>query len=618
MDSDALVLTDVADGGVHSELSSRGRVISFVEPTGENSFSAEYVFDLPYVTEGPLVDDDDFDRMRAWLAELDSYEGIDLGLLLHSDFIQLFGHELFRQFRLVSQILEEEEPHAVTVVTEGRAAYEFLEYGGDRLEPSIVEAVCGAESVPFVVETRSSIPGLKDRLFERVGASGLLSVERLTEIGTRVVDRDGSSGSRILFFLGNVHNSSRVRPVLSKLEEFGHDPLVIVQSHGFLNFDPGGLDEFRDLARVRSFESYQDSDVYGTARDERSRLADSWSAIRRDEAFTSRFTIDDRPAWRALEDRFRLYYDLQFPRMVKYVETCRRILQTERPEIVVLKGDGPPPTRTFTRVAKDYDVPSLLIQHGRTVDSRMFIPITDHVAVWGERSADLFERQGFGETDLTITGAPHLDVLADHRVDRSAFVRSLGIDETDRVVILASQPFREADRVTLVESVVRQIAPMDGVSLILRPHPREDRTLHRRMAEEAGSSVVLPPDTALFDTLAASDLLIGCSSTVLLEASLLDTPVLAITYLENQPDAFYTDHMETVDRESNLPEVVERLLFDEKYRTDRLSEQPRLGREFMHNEDGRANERIVDLIEELMEHGERYPRRISFDGPLGP
>jgi UDP-N-acetylglucosamine 2-epimerase len=605
--TNAVILTDVEDPKNTIAPESTSMIICLqCDSTEDNIQNINTVVDIQASED--IVTDDDFDTMREWLSYLESYDGISLGLLVHSKFIHLYGHQLFWQFRQISRLLDKLEPNELKVVTEGRTVYDFFEKGSNKIETGVVAALCQARGIRLKIKQISQLPPAKDWLFRRFAPTGLLTVEHATESYVRARDRNRPTANRIIFFLANAHNLSRIRPVISKIGDSGYNPLVIIQSPGFFNYDTNKLNKLRDIANVRSFESYQSRDIYKTMREERSRLGNAWSSIDMNRSFQNKFTIDTQPAWEAVKDRFWLYYTVQFPRIIKYIETCRRIFETERPEAIILKGDGPSSTRTFVRVAKDHQVPSLLIQHGRTPSGRRLVSITDHVATWGEYSSEFFKTQGYSDSDITVTGAPHLDELSTHNVDRDAILSSLGLDPDDAIVTLASQPFNNSDRTELVGSVSQSISSFDNVSVILRPHQREERTLHKETAARLGSRAVVAAEEPIFDILASSDLVIGTHSTVLLEASLLETPVLTINYLTEKPDNFYTRHFHTVSNKSDLHEEMRRILFVSE--SPYMGNQPQLGREFAHNEDGKANARIVELIEDLINEYEHYPRGI--------
>jgi len=298
--------------------------------------------------------------------------------------------------------------------------------------------------------------------------------------------------------------------------------------------------------------------------------------------------------------------------MVKYIETCRNIFKTERPDIIILKGDGPPPTRTFTTIAREQGVPTLMIQHGRQDSSRKFISITDHVATWGEYSAEFFRGQGYPEEFITVTGAPHLDHLTSLKGEPSSLRDTLNIPSSDSVITVVSQPVQHADRRDLIEAAINAVSDLVGTTLVLRPHPREDVSLHETMSASTQANIVVADTVEILDLIRMSDLLIGIRSTALFEASLMNVPAFPVEFLTEKPDEFYKANFRTIIDREELKAVVERTLENSDYRNEVLSKQPHLGRQFAHNEDGRGTQRIVDLVEKILTNPSNNVRKLSF------
>ena len=557
---------------------------------------------LDYVGDpGELIEDADYDRMRTWLEGQFVYEGVDLGLMMQNTFMFNFCRQLFRRFRTLKSVVDGETPDRIVVYSRGRARYEWYDVGDERVDPALVHAVGSETETPVTVHEKSRSTKLRDTGFRVAGPRILPVAERLTESYLRLTSGNHpDGGTEVLVHLANSNNLDTITPVLRTLVDRGRSVRVVYQSHGFFNTDTEGRRELDDTgASVRPFETYQDRSVYRTAKATRHRLRERWRDVSGDPLLKSRFELDGTPVWEAIKDRLWLYYRVQFPRLVKYVETGARTLDRERPDVVLTKADGPTPVRTFVNVAKSRGVPTVLVQHGVKSPVNDYVPPSEHVAVWGEAAKGFFEQKGLDSERLHVTGAPHFDGLADYEADREHIRASLDIPNDHAVVTLASQPFDDEIRRSILDSVLTYVAPLDDVTVVLRPHPREDNNLHREFADRSDGTVRLAPEADIHDLVAASDLVLAINSTVIFEASLLGTPVLVLSFTDERDHPFYSpaNGYPRVTAPDALPESVTDALRD-GHNTLR-DRQPSFGREYAHNADGRAVERIASLVERL-------------------
>lgn len=556
---------------------------------------------LEYVDEpNDLIGDRDYDRMRAWLSDQRSYEGIDLGLMMQNTFMYKFCRQLFRRLRTLRGVVEREDPERIVVYSRGRARYEWYDVGDERVDPALVRAVGSSVDIP--VERRGGRRSrIKDKGFEVTGPRVLPATEYVSEAYIRATNGSVPEGeTEILVHLANANNLDTIRPVLRTLADRGRAVRVIYQSHGFSNVDREQRRAVGELpGSVRSFETYQDRGVYQAALSEARGLKRQWREASDSASFTSQFTLDGLPVWEALENRFWLYYRVQFPRIVKYIETGIRILERERPSVVLTKADGPTPVRTFVNLANTRDVPTVLIQHGVKSPINDYVPPSKHVAVWGETAKSFFEEKGIASDRLHITGAPHFDGLSGHDPDVAAVRERLGVPDGDTIVTVASQPFDDEVRRSILDAIVNHVASLEGVTVILRPHPREDVALHREFANRSNDDLRIATDADIHDLLSASDLLLAVNSTVIFEASLLGTPVLVLSFTDERDHPLYSPEngYPCVNDPDQLGELVTDALDGDQ--RELRAHQPSFGRQYAHNADGRAAERVASLVERL-------------------
>lgn len=238
-----------------------------------------------------------------------------------------------------------------------------------------------------------------------------------------------------------------------------------------------------------------------------------------------------------------------------------------------------------------------MVQHGKSNSIQRFEPLVDYVAAWGELSKEFLITRGYDPSQIRVCGSPKFDHLHNLEVNMEALQSDLNIEDDMDVVMLASQPINDNARRTIATAVCESLDSMSDVVLLIRPHPREDRSLLQDIADEYDVETAFAPDQDIHHLIEIADIVSGWQTTVLFEASLMNTPSIILNLIDEPIQNFWAQEGFTVvDSTADLSNVVQRALRDESYRNSILSSQPSMGMRYAHNEDGRATERIADLI----------------------
>ncbi len=552
-----------------------------------------------------IATDEEFDKLREWLADQFIYDGIDIGPLIQNTFIDLFGYELIRQTKTIKNILQTEQPTEVVVYSNPVPVYEWIPLGSGEIIPGVPEAVATAENIEVQEYTKSiTASRIKDRTFRSIGPSVLRPLDWGSEFISRMRGNRPSHDSDLVLFVFTKNNINVVEPVVDALDD-RVNTTVVTHAHGFTNTGQDISTSLSNLnvpvvplAKYSSLTSYKEEIkiVRQLARNPDS--AQPFS----DQKPHSISGVNLTPA---LQSRGWLYAALQYPRVARYVHMMQNMLRAEQPQSVLLKNDGPLPTRTVATAAENKGVPTLLVQHGVDLPSRRYVPVSDQIAVWGERWQEVMERKGVERERIKITGAPQFDHLARYSAKDQSQIReqlSVSIDCGTFTVLLASQPFDDTIRSNLVQTAIGAVRDLPNVELLLRPHPREDTELHKKAASDIPNVQVVESDD-IHDLLFASDVVLALRSTVVLEASLLNRPVVILDVSAEKPpiEEFSEQNGFTeVTNRAEARECIEEMKDSPKSVARYTNQQPRFGREYALNEDGGAAGRVARIIQNLI------------------
>lgn len=159
--------------------------------------------------------------------------------------------------------------------------------------------------------------------------------------------------------------------------------------------------------------------------------------------------------------------------------------------------------------------------------------LPDALAVMDEAAASALRAVGFPPVRIHITGHPHLDEIAPvTRGERTLARRALGVSDDRQIVTFASEPvvpgadrdlgYTAAGALEAVRRAIAGVAP--DALLVIRPHPRERELAAPSCEPETIVARIGTPREAT----AASDVMTGMGSILLLEAALAGIPTLSV------------------------------------------------------------------------------------------
>ena len=186
----------------------------------------------------------------------------------------------------------------------------------------------------------------------------------------------------------------------------------------------------------------------------------------------------------------------------------------------------------------------------------------DRLAVWNRTmKREAQELHGYGGGEIDVVGPPQFDRYfnGEPRSSRAEFCRRAGLDPARRILTLTTIPAEAYPRHDVVIDrlldAMRSGAIAAPCDLLVRVHPRDDLRAYDRYAGTArvvvekpfresaragdGHSVDVTAENTrhLADTLYHSDVVLNVASTIAIEASIFDTPVVNIAFDQDDAEA---------------------------------------------------------------------------------
>jgi hypothetical protein len=231
-------------------------------------------------------------------------------------------------------------------------------------------------------------------------------------------------------------------------------------------------------------------------------------------------------------------------------------------------------------------------------------------AVMGEAFRQQFLAQGVCKERIEVTGHPlHDQAFAQAAAcpaARAALRARYGLPDGARLVLYATQPVlwravlsREQLREN-VRALGRAVAGLgEEFLLVLKLHPRESPADYAGLDGE-GLPIVIRPEGEIAELIAPAEVFISSSSSTILQAMMLDKPVVTVNFNQVPHFDYYeniggTLHVRTPDEAA---EALRLAVFDQPTRARLAAERATVLAQYARF-DGQATRRLADLVEQL-------------------
>jgi hypothetical protein len=349
----------------------------------------------------------------------------------------------------------------------------------------------------------------------------------------------------------------------------------------------------------------------------------------RDPDFAGSWTYMGVDCWEVAAERWNLLSGGPLFESILAVETAEDVLDQDQPVALVIDSEQARPGRALIGAGLLRGTPVISLAHGMTaVDSPYHnltpaditlgqrrpdcqFPLPDVVTLFAKAEFELLTQRGcFPPDRLRVTGAPRWDWLARARdlFPKDGVCSEYGLAPQHPIVLFTPQDLpnkdEEKELICAISSVTRDIP---GAQLLLKIHPGQTAAharWYRRLAEDAGAPlrVVERMGLKLYPLLSIADVLVTVGCTTAVEAGLFDVPVVVLDLYGRGYRDYYVKPLGLLEATSSteLDRILRRLLFDVSFRDSLRAPRAEFLREYATGSDGKAAERVVGLVDELV------------------
>lgn len=340
-------------------------------------------------------------------------------------------------------------------------------------------------------------------------------------------------------------------------------------------------------------------------------FADRWTSSQ--HLLSSSFQCNGLHLWPIVSRRLHRVFQYKFPAIGVESEAAREILVRHRVKSLLLTSDAHHGERLFTLIANQLDIPSLVIQHGATLDEWGYVPLyATRFAAWGNSSRQWLIENGVPSEKIVVTGSPRSDqfVCRNPSMSREDFCSRMSIPVSDCLILWVVDPIPEIKNTVILQRLIGVIRALPWAHLIIRPHPGSPQVSWLTDIVTGQERVLVSSAVKenLYDLLSIVDMVIIQCSTVGIEAMLFGKPVLIFEPVPITETNVLYDNTEAVVRvttDEQLHQVVEELyqIKREQY-IDHYGYYGYARNEFIKQYfcalDGKSAQRIAKALSELM------------------
>ena len=210
----------------------------------------------------------------------------------------------------------------------------------------------------------------------------------------------------------------------------------------------------------------------------------------------------------------------------------------------------------------------------------------------------------FGE--IIVTGQPRYDIISDawNVYSRESFCRRYNIDSNNKIILWATQchGLSNEENTKNFEAIFGAMKNLIGMTLIVKQHPAEGEDYTKMMNSYIHdykiNALITPKNSDTLEQIFISDLMITRASTTAIEAIAMNKPVIVLN-LSNEPDP--VEYVKEgvacgVYRKEDLEPIVHMLINEDIL----LKSREQYIRNYLYKIDGKATERVIKLIKDLL------------------
>ena len=336
------------------------------------------------------------------------------------------------------------------------------------------------------------------------------------------------------------------------------------------------------------------------------------SLLDHEDFLESFFSINEISFWSSIRSSFIQLCKIRFKNALSEIMLAKKLFEKFTPSTVIVLSEMGFQEQILIQVAKKFQTPVILLQHGLYYDDKAafednrFLGVTPHysdkIAVWGTVFKQHLEECKIPSKKIHVIGNPYFDELFED-YNQSSF-------EKTGFVLLATQSPSDDRAITDLEIKTME-KYLEAIRTICKAVLKTDRELiiklHPAPAELDITSIVkkIDPKIRVIKTGNISDLIKACDvlvtidiSTVILEAQIFEKPVISVSvknYDVGDDNCSFFKSKSCIRIEPKNFEInLNRLLKDLEFKHEMINKGKKFVNDYLSNQ-GSASRKLIEF-----------------------
>ena len=314
-----------------------------------------------------------------------------------------------------------------------------------------------------------------------------------------------------------------------------------------------------------------------------------------------------------LKNTLMSVFSLELFKLNIYHQLYDKMIKDNKIDLIVSSDHADQRVRLLVQIYKSFKVKSIVIQQG--ISSKNYPEwnnlLNDFVMANGKLSAKIIESQGVDKSSIYITGHPGFDVF--NTIKNPPGSKNKRYDlfnsenmKTKKIILFASQPFyinsfsSNTIRTQCIEALKSIININDSLFLIIKPHPFEEIGFLKKTFPKNSRIKILAKELDINLYIELCDIFVTMHSTTAFQAMSLNKPVITLDfdYMHEYSPFINSNSTYSAKNKQDLEFYINCLTNSKNYNKNDLNilDYKKFLNDSFDNEDGKATERIVNLI----------------------
>ena len=336
--------------------------------------------------------------------------------------------------------------------------------------------------------------------------------------------------------------------------------------------------------------------------------------------FKNLFMIDDISFWSSIKNSFKQICLDRFNESIKRILVLTNFFSNDSVSLVLQWAEVGQEEKECMNVANNFDIPSLMLQHGRFLTAQKWLSFSDFTGhfpksslsqkqfVWGNLTKKFALSREYQDNNILLSGSPKHD-----RFFNSTKNYSTKNYSTNNILLATTGAMNiSADTCTtnsqlkydvFIKKIYDIIKKLPDKKLIIRPHPSPVLTSNvSNLIKHIDHKLPVMKNENLFDLIQKSELVITFNnSTICLDALSMKKPVISL-----QTDDWALDEdivkmngVLSIDNPSDCEIYIKKILFDVDFKNDLLTKSKLFLDQYLINQ-GNASKSVASELANMI------------------